>query len=618
MQIISILITGIILASTNYFLFENNKNPLAIIKSLFNFIVLFNIVSLSLLKYIFNKHYVLVSSNYTLLFSAKYIGVTLFLGLIFLFIKGFLNSKIVFSKSTDEFTRKILVVKTISLVFFTIGMIFVFFSHWFIDYFGQITPEQFLFNFKSPIVGTSTDMYNELLTSPTFAVLTSVVLFLIMMNFSYDIFLIIKNSRKKLLSQKILRKTSFILSIIVLIGGVSYGFKRLNLSQIAKEYFSDSSYYADNYVDPRKIKISFPAQKRNLVHIYLESIENSYLSKDLGGYMDENLMPELTELSNEGVHFTEGTKFGGPYQTYGSSWSVASMVNMSAGIPLKVPVEGNSYGKSGSFLPGAITIGDILEAQGYNQTVMFGANADFGGLTTFFTTHGNFNIFDHKAAKEKKLIPEDYDVWWGFEDDKLYGFAKDEITRLSNEGKPFNFTMETADTHFPDGYLSEHAELKHSSQYANVISYSTKEAVNFIRWIQQQPFYENTTIVVTGDHLSMDKNFFAGFDKSYNRTIFNLILNSPVTPTNTEKRRFATFDLYPTILASMGVQIDGNKLGLGTNLFSDEKTLLENSDLDILESGLSSKSNFFTQEIISENKNSVFENTLVTERQSEK
>ena len=119
--------------------------------------------------------------------------------------------------------------------------------------------------------------------------------------------------------------------------------------------------------------------------------------------MDENLMPELNELSKEGVHFSDSDKlFGGPYQTYGSSWSVAAMINIGMGIPLKIPIEGNSYGKSGSFLPGTIAIGDILEAQDYEQTIMFGADADFGGLTTYFTTHGNFNIFDYKAAKEKK------------------------------------------------------------------------------------------------------------------------------------------------------------------------------------------------------------------------
>ncbi len=77
-------------------------------------------------------------------------------------------------------------------------------------------------------------------------------------------------------------------------------------------------------------------------------------------------------------------------------------------------------------MPGAIAIGDILETQGYNQTVMFGADADYGGLTTFYKTHDDFNIFDYKVAKEKELIPEDYFQWWGFED------VQDELQSNSN------------------------------------------------------------------------------------------------------------------------------------------------------------------------------------------
>ncbi|MGL5693606.1 MAG: LTA synthase family protein, partial [Peptostreptococcaceae bacterium] len=407
-----------------------------------------------------------------------------------------------------------------------------------------------------------------------------------------------------------------IFSVVCLIGGVAFASHKLSFPEIIRAYYSTSTYFEDNYVDPRDVKMSFPEKKRNLIHIYLESIENSYLSKELGGYMDVNLMPELTELSKEGVSFSDNDKFGGPNQTYGSSWSVAGMVNMMGGIPLKIPMGQNSYGKSGSFLPGAITMGDILDAQGYNQTIMFGADADFGGLTTFFNTHGKYNIFDLKAAREKNLIPKNYKVWWGFEDDKLYEYAKDEITRLYKEDKPFNFVMETADTHFPDGYLSEKAENKFDDQYANVIAYSTKEAVEFIKWIQSQPFYENTTIVITGDHLSMDKNFFKDFDPKYNRSVFNLILNAPVDPVNTKNREFAPFDFFPTILASMGIEIDGDKLGLGTNLFSNKKTLIEDQGIDNVEDGLGANSNYFNDEFIDEKKNSEFKNDLVTYRKS--
>ena len=622
MQIITYLITGIILALANYFLFKKNKKTLAIVNDLLFFIVPFNIVSLSLLKYLLNKPNILESSIYTPVFSLIYIGFTLICGAIFLFTKSILNSKVIlsskinFSKSTDESTKKNLLIKVISILFFIIGVTFIFFSNWFIDYFGIITPEQFLFNLKSPLKGTSTDMFKEIFMTPVFAIIASTTVFLIFMNFSYDISLTKDSIKKKILSKRILSKVSFILAFVCLVIGVPYGSHKLNLSKVVKAYYSNSNYFDENYIDPRDVKMSFPSKKRNLIHIYLESIENTYLSEELGGYMNYNLMPELTELSKEGISFSNNDKFGGPYQTYGSSWSVAGMVNMSAGIPLKIPIGANSYGKSGSFLPGTITIGDILEAQGYNQTIMFGADSDSGGLTTFFNTHGSFNIFDYKAAKEKGLIPKNYNVWWGFEDDKLYEYAKDELTRLHKEGKPFNFTMETADTHFPDGYLSENVENKYPEQYSNVIAYSTKEAVKFIRWIQEQPFYENTTIVVTGDHLSMDKNYFKEFDPSYHRTIFNLILNAPITTDNVKNREFAPFDMFPTILASMDVQFEGDKLGLGTNLFSDKKTLIEEEGLESLQDGLERNSNYFNDKFISEKRNSIFENTLVTYRKT--
>lgn len=533
--------------------------------------------------------------------------------LIILILNKTTKGKLIFIKDKEKLKKRDYIIKTLLSLGFILGLVFIFFSTWFVGFFGQITPEQFLFNLKAPLKGTESGMTGEILKSPVLNIVLCTIPFLIFVNLKYDIFMVNKNNEKKVfLNKKRVRIISIVLSMVIMIGGVSFGVNKLQLQKVAKAYLSSSTYLADNYVDPRDVKMTFPKKKRNLIHIYLESVENSYLNKELGGYMDVNLMPELTELYKEGLSFSNTDKFGGPHTTYASEWSVAAMINMGAGLPLKIPMGRNSYGKAGSFLPGAITIGDILEAQGYNQTIMFGADADFGGLTTYFTTHGKFNIFDHKAAKEKGLIPKDYDVWWGYEDDKLYEYAKDEITRLANEDKPFNFTMETADTHFPDGYLSEKAEKKHDSQYANVISYSTKEAVNFVKWIQKQPFYKDTTIVITGDHPSMDKKFFKDFDPNYERTIINLILNAPVTTDNVQNRQYAPFDMFPTILSTLGVEIEGDRLGLGTNLYSNKKTIIEEQGLDTVNSGLGENSNFFNDEFINDKKDSVFSNDLIT------
>ena len=162
--------------------------------------------------------------------------------------------------------------------------------------------------------------------------------------------------------------------------------------------------------------------------------------------------------------------------------------------------------------------------------------------------------------------------------------------------------METADTHFPDGYLSKNAPTPHKNQYANVISYSDKEAVNFIKWIQAQPFYDDTTIVITGDHRSMDKKFFKDFDPKYNRTVFNLILNPAVKPNKTIDRQYAPLDFYPTTLSAMGVEIKRHRLGLGTDLFSKKPTLIERDGFKKFDKELSIRSNYYDKEFVSEKK----------------
>ncbi len=364
--------------------------------------------------------------------------------------------------------------------------------------------------------------------------------------------------------------------------------------------FVKSDYIEENYVAADSVKLEAPEKPRNLIHIYLESVENTYLSKELGGYMDENLMPELTKLADEGIVFSDNSeRFGGPQPVTGTTWSLASMVNQNMGIPLKFTGGSEAYCTEGSYIKNAVAMGDILEKQGYEQTVMIGSSAVFGGLGNMYITHGGYNVFDYNYAKENGYIPKDYYVWWGYEDDKLYEFAKEEITRLYKTGKPFNFTMENADTHMPDGYLEPDKPHPYASPYANAILYSTSQVEKFVRWIMAQPFYENTTIVLIGDHLSMDSKFFENVDESYHRSQFNLIINPAVSadPSRLVNRTYSNIDMYPTILAALGYKIEGERLGLGTNLFSKEKTLLERDGVEYVNTELTKKSEFYNNEL---------------------
>ena len=201
-----------------------------------------------------------------------------------------------------------------------------------------------------------------------------------------------------------------------------------------------------------------------------------------------------------------------------------------------------------------------------------------------------YNIFDLNSAKEAGKIPEDYKVWWGFEDKKLFEYSKEKLTELSRTKKPFNLTLLTVDTHPTGGYLDETCEAPYDKNIENVITCSDGMIIDFINWIKEQDFYDNTTVIITGDHLNMDSSFLGSTDGRY---VYNAILNSSVQPINSKNRKATSFDMFPTTLASMGVEIEGDKLGLGVNLFSSKKTLSEEVGLSKINEELEKKSSFY-------------------------
>ena len=57
-------------------------------------------------------------------------------------------------------------------------------------------------------------------------------------------------------------------------------------------------------------------------------------------------------------------------------------------------------------------------------------------------------------------------------------------------------------------------------------------------------------------------------------------------------------DMFPTTLASIGCTIPGERLGLGTNLFSDKQTLAEKYTIDELNNLLGKKSDYYMEHFV--------------------
>ena len=475
-----------------------------------------------------------------------------------------------------------------------LGFILYNLGNWVLDTWGLLSIDEIIFHLKVPLDGTNSDVVLDGINACV--PLAVLVLFL-------SIFLIIGLRNKH-------GKCMIALFLVAVIACGSAGraayevYDELDVKEYLVSQKKESHFIEQNYVDPRTTKITFPEQKRNLIYIYLESMESTFASKGDGGGLDFNCILELTTLAEENTNFSDSDKLGGGYPAYGGTWTMAGIFSQTSGIPIKNSEQTDdvnaTLAEQSSFSSQARNLEDILADEGYNQCFMIGSDATFGGRRAYFESHGKgqTEICDYNTAKENGQIPEDYYVWWGYEDQNLFANAQEKLTELSSKDEPFNFTMLTVDTHFEDGYVCEQCQNEFGdNQYANVMACSSRQVDAFVKWIQQQPFYENTTIVISGDHLTMDSDFCNDVSEDYERSVYNVFINLPegldTSFEKTHSREFATLDMFPTTLAAMGVTIEGDRLALGVNLFSDEQTLTEQYGRKGLDKELMKKSKFY-------------------------
>ena len=459
-------------------------------------------------------------------------------------------------------------------------------ARWFVTVYGRIGFDSILFTLQSSLDGVQSDLVLSYL-------LRGLVPAVVCTGLSCAILLILRKLPVRGL-------VSILASVALSVGLIAYAAVDVEMTDYLWDMIWRSRLYENEYADPDTVSVTFPEEKRNLVYILLESMETTYLSEELGGASDVNLIPELYDLAKDNINFSHNDGVGGFHATNGASWTIGALVAQTAGIPLKTPAGiddwQNGYGKDGVFLPGASSITNILDEAGYHTSFLCGSDANFGGRKTYYLTHGTDEIYDIYTARKDGIVPKGYFVWWGMEDLHLFEYAKQELTEISQQSEPFAFTMLTVDTHHIGGYQCEYCRGEYEETYEQSISCSSRQVLEFVNWLKAQPFYENTTVVITGDHLSMDNGYFQrNVDENYQRMVYHCILNSAVESGNTKNREYCGVDLFPTTLAAMGCTIEGDRLGLGVNLFSDTPTLAEQWGYERFNNELSKASDYYIE-----------------------
>lgn len=521
----------------------------------------------------------------------------------------------IFTICYNIFMRK-KVTWTIIVIFILLSGVFLIATRYKSTHFRDAQIDEILFYFSNGLAGGQSDSFwQAVISNLPLALLLSIVLLAPILNSTgrslrrlANIILGKFNQERQIKSHNLKLRYRFLYGFLVFVFSIGLLLQSFSVPNYLHALSQSSTLYEDHYVDPRGVQLTFPEKKRNLIYIYLESMENTVAIKANGGMSQVEVIPELEKIALNNTSFSHNNSgLGGAQGVHGTAWTVAGMTATSAGVPLKDGGlfgnrDRNSMGEFNRFLPGAYTLGEILKKEGYNQSFVMGSDSAFGGRDKLLKQHGDYKLLDLNWAYQNNKIPKDYKVWWGYEDKKLFEFAREEATRLSKLDQPFNLQMLTVDSHFTDGWLDETCEQKFAAKYDNVHACSSKMVGEFIAWVQQQPFYENTTIIITGDHLGMQTSYYdekiAG--DNYTRTIYNAFINSVATTNRTTNRQFTSFDIYPTTLAALGVKVGGDRMGLGVNLYSDQRTLLEKfGDVNALNHELTKRSSFYERKILS-------------------
>ena len=501
------------------------------------------------------------------------------------------------SKKTKKYFLGIGPWQILAMLLIGLGFLCFFAGRWYLETYGELGFDSILYTLTADMAGVESDLIKSFIKK--------VMVRVCFATFCVSLFLFIPSKNKIVmqLGKKLRfrlfplgRKTALVAAFLVAAAFIGIAAVETEFTDFIYYMNNPSTFYEEEYRDPNAVQITFPEEKRNLIYIYLESMETTFLSEAEGGALKESVIPELHQLAKENLNFSPNTGVGGFFSPTGTTWTTAALVAQTAGVPLKVTAgtNHNEFGLEGDYMPGITTLTDILKENGYTQNLMFGSDAAFGGRYQYFTTHGIDRVYDYYTAIEDGLIPESYYVWWGFEDHYLYDYAQHALTELASQEGPFAFTMLTVDTHHVSGYVCSLCGNQHSEQYENVYSCASKQLYAFVKWLEQQPFYENTTVIIAGDHPSMDADYMnRRVGSSFDRRVYNCILNAPLTTEFDKNRQFAVVDMFPTTLAALGCTIEGERLGLGTNLFSGVPTLMETLGMERFDDEMARYSQYY-------------------------
>ncbi|KYN87493.1 hypothetical protein ATY36_03785 [Vibrio cidicii] len=281
-------------------------------------------------------------------------------------------------------------------------------------------------------------------------------------------------------------------------------------------------------------------KKKNLVILLQESLGSRFV----GGLGGLPLTPNLDQLLKEGWSFTQMYATG--------TRSVRGIEAVTTGFP---PTPSRAVVKLSKSQTGFFTIADLLQKQGYHTQFIYGGEAHFDNMKSFFLGNGFEQIVD-----EPQYDNPEFKGSWGVSDEDLYTKADQEFTRLNQQGKPFFSLVFTSSNHSPFEYPAGKIE-PYDAQFNtrnNAVKYSDYALGTFFDKAKKSDYWDNTVFIIIADHDA--RVYGSQLVPVEHFHIPALILGKDITPRE-DDRLANNLDMPPTLLSLIGVDATTPMIG---------------------------------------------------------
>lgn len=229
----------------------------------------------------------------------------------------------------------------------------------------------------------------------------------------------------------------------------------------------------DNPGEPKRL---------NVVLVTIESLSAKYL----GSFGDtRGLTPNFDALRPQSLVFSNFYATG--------TRTDRGLEAITLSMP---PTPGRSIVKRIGREGGYASLGQQLQAKGYDSVFMYGGRGYFDNMNAFFSGNG-YRIVDQSSVAKGDMSFENA---WGMADEDLYRQALKAADADHAAGKPFFLQLMTTSNHRPYTYPDGRIDIPSGAGREGAVKYTDYAIGRFLAEAREKPWFADTVFVFVADH----------------------------------------------------------------------------------------------------------------------